>query len=58
MKTLITLLMPALIAVTAIATHKLFIQADYLASAFFTIVCFLSTSLWIAVMSSHKMVSR
>lgn len=58
MKTLFTLMMPVLMFLTAAATNHLFVQGAYLASAFFTIVCFLATSVWITLISSRKIVLR
>ena len=58
MKTLFTLLMPVLMIASAIITNNLFIQGAYLASAFFTMVCFFSTSVWIAILGSRKLVIR
>jgi hypothetical protein len=58
MKTLFTLLMPVLIIASAVVTNNLFSQGAYLASAFFTMVCFFSTSLWITILSSRKLVIR
>jgi len=58
MKTLLTFLMPLLIAVTFTISSKFFAQADYLLSAVFTIACYSATSLWITVISSKKLVLR
>jgi hypothetical protein len=58
MKTLLTLLMPLLIAITFTASNKFFAEADYYASAVFTIACLCSASLWITVLSSKKLVVR
>ncbi len=55
MKTLLTLLMPLLIAVTFSISSKFFAQDHYLISAVFTLVCYSITSLWIAVLSSKKL---
>jgi hypothetical protein len=58
MKTLLTLLMPLLIAITFIISSKYFARADYLVSAVFTLACYSATSLWITVISSKKLVLR
>jgi len=58
MKTLLTLLMPLLIAITFIISSKFFARADYLVSAIFTLASYSATSLWIMVLSSKKIVLR
>lgn len=58
MKTLFTILLPVVTTITAIATHKSFLQGEYLLSALFTEICFLSASLWIATIASRKMAVR
>jgi len=58
MKALFTLLIPVLMIVSAIVTNNLFSHGAYLASAFFTMVCFFSTSLWITILTSRKLVVR
>jgi hypothetical protein len=58
MKTLFTLLMPLLIAITFVISSKYFARADYLVSAVFTLACYSATSLWITVISSKKLVLR
>lgn len=58
MKTLFTLLMPLLMVVTFIASSKLFSQADYYTSAVFYIASFCTASLWVAIISSKKLVLR
>lgn len=54
MKTLLTLLMPLLIAVTFTISSKFFAQDEYLMSALFTLLSYSATSLWIAILSSKK----
>jgi hypothetical protein len=58
MKTLFTFLMPLLIAVTFTVSNKLFAQADYYSAAVFYIVSFCTTSLWITIISSKKLIVR
>jgi hypothetical protein len=58
MKTLFTLLMPLLIAITFVISSEYFARADYLVSAVFTLACYSATSLWITVISSKKLVLR
>jgi len=58
MKTLLTLLMPLLIAITFTISSKFFSQADYLLSALFTLASYSATSLWITIISSKKLVSH
>jgi hypothetical protein len=58
MKTLFTLLMPLLIVITFTISNKFFVQGDYYASAVFYLACFCTTSLWVTVISSKKLVLR
>ena len=58
MKTILTLLMPLLIVMSFLVSSRLFAEASYLSSAFFTIACYCTTSLWILVLSSKKLVLR
>jgi hypothetical protein len=58
MKTLFTLLMPLLMVVAFIASSKLFAKADYYSSAIFYIASFCAASLWVAIVSSKKLILR
>jgi len=58
MKTLFTLLMPLVIAITFLTSSHLFAKGDYLVSAVFTLASYSATSLWIAILSSRKLVLR
>ena len=55
MKTLLSLMMPLLIAVTFMISSKFFAQGQYLISAAFTLACYSATSLWITVLSTKKL---
>lgn len=58
MKTLFTILLPLLVAITFIASSKSFAMNHYYASAIFYIASFCTASLWIAIISSKKLVLR
>ena len=58
MKTLFTLLMPVIIAITFSVSSHLFAKEYYLASAVFTLACYSATSIWIALLSSKKIALR
>jgi hypothetical protein len=58
MKTLFTLLMPLMIAITFTISSHYFASEAYLLSAAFTLVCYSATSLWIMLLSSKKLVLR
>ncbi len=56
MKTLFTLLLPVLIYISFIASSHLFSSAHYLSSAALTVACFLTTSIWINILGSKKLI--
>jgi hypothetical protein len=58
MKTSLTFLMPLLIIISFIASSDFFAKADYFASAFSYLASFSTASLWIAMISTKKMVLR
>jgi hypothetical protein len=57
MKTLFTLSTLVTMAITGIVSCRLFQHAHYNVSALLIVVSFLSISLWVAVMSSKKILS-
>jgi hypothetical protein len=50
--------MPLLIIISFIASSDFFAKADYFASAFSYLASFSTASLWIAMISTKKMVLR
>lgn len=58
MKTLFTILMPLLMVVSFIASSRLFAQAEYFPSAIFYIASFCTAILWVAIISSKKLILR
>lgn len=58
MKTLFTLLMPLMIAITFSISSHLFSNDKYLLSAVFTLASYCAASLWIMLLSSKKIVLR
>jgi hypothetical protein len=58
MKTIFTLVMPVMTAVSAMASNKMFHHGEYLSSAVLTIAAYLSASLWISILTSRKMTIR
>ncbi|MBS1915201.1 MAG: hypothetical protein JST87_02930 [Bacteroidetes bacterium] len=57
MKTLFTLSTLITMAITGIVSCRLFQHQHYNISALLTVAAFLSISLWVAVMSSKKILS-
>jgi hypothetical protein len=58
MKTIFTLVMPALTVAAAIASNKMFIQGEYLGSAAFTVTAYLAASVFISMIPSRKIMAR
>jgi hypothetical protein len=58
MKTILTLLMPAVALVSALASNRLFFQGEYLQSAALTILAYLAASLFISQIPVRKLWAR
>jgi hypothetical protein len=57
MKTILSILMPLIAIVTGIASYNLFTEANYYLSAIFTVVSWLSASVWVYLVIPKKKVA-
>jgi hypothetical protein len=58
MKTIFTLILPVLAALTGIAGYNLFTDKVYMASALFIIAAHLIAAYWVYIISSKKKVAH
>jgi hypothetical protein len=57
MKTLFTLILPILVAVTGVIGYNLFTNKTYMASALFIVAAHFIAAYWVYIISSNKKVA-